>query len=121
MNWEIKKCADPRLGDFPAFEPICMDDRLSVRHIGQDVHIGHKDPKSRSLTSVELVSLCEVMLAFVDPSNYTLVVLRGCRRRPVRLRNAAASGMHRSWMRSRSRQRSSIPKLCHPMTKIIPT
>eukprot|EP00971_Amphidinium_carterae_P147627 2926003-Amphidinium_carterae.1 len=36
MNWERKKCADPRLGDFPAFEPSCMDDRLSVRHIGQE-------------------------------------------------------------------------------------
>eukprot|EP00971_Amphidinium_carterae_P048238 950100-Amphidinium_carterae.3 len=70
MKWERKKCADPRLGDFPAFEPICMDDRLSVRHIGQDVHIGYKDPRSRSLTSVELIQICEVMLALVDPKNY---------------------------------------------------
>eukprot|EP00971_Amphidinium_carterae_P006972 138129-Amphidinium_carterae.1 len=43
MRWEIKKCADPRMKDFPEFEPICMDDRSSVRHIGQEVHIGYKD------------------------------------------------------------------------------
>eukprot|EP00971_Amphidinium_carterae_P195590 3881424-Amphidinium_carterae.1 len=45
MKWKIKsdkKYADPRQGDFPEFEPICMDDRLSVRHIGQDVHIVRK-------------------------------------------------------------------------------
>eukprot|EP00971_Amphidinium_carterae_P351284 6492024-Amphidinium_carterae.2 len=45
MTWELKTCADPRLGDFPAFEPVCKDDRLSVKHFGQEVHIGHKDPR----------------------------------------------------------------------------
>eukprot|EP00971_Amphidinium_carterae_P015605 308237-Amphidinium_carterae.2 len=70
MTWKRKKCTDPQLGDFPAFEPVCKDIRLSVRRIGQEVHIGEKDPRSRSLTSAELVQICEVMLALVDPSCY---------------------------------------------------
>eukprot|EP00971_Amphidinium_carterae_P265556 5268115-Amphidinium_carterae.1 len=65
-----KQCADPRLGDFPSFEPICKDDRLSVRHIGQDVHIGFKDPRTRALSSTELIAICKVMLSLVDPMNY---------------------------------------------------
>eukprot|EP00971_Amphidinium_carterae_P267173 5300047-Amphidinium_carterae.1 len=70
MVWERKPCADPRLGDFPCFVPICKDDRLSVRHFGQEVHIGFKDPKTRALSSQELIAICEVMLSLVDPSNY---------------------------------------------------
>eukprot|EP00971_Amphidinium_carterae_P245956 4885320-Amphidinium_carterae.1 len=61
---------DPRKGDFPSFVPECRDDRLSVRHFGQEVHIGYKDPRSRALTSVELISICEVMLSLIHPSNY---------------------------------------------------
>eukprot|EP00971_Amphidinium_carterae_P114175 2262664-Amphidinium_carterae.1 len=70
MVWERKQCADRRLGDFPSFDPICKDDRLSVRHIGQDVHIGFKDPRTRALSSTELIAICEVMLSLVDPMNY---------------------------------------------------
>eukprot|EP00971_Amphidinium_carterae_P110619 2191120-Amphidinium_carterae.1 len=58
LRWEKKKCADPRY-DFPSFVPECRDDRLSVRTFGQEVHIGFKDPRSRALTSVELVSICK--------------------------------------------------------------
>eukprot|EP00971_Amphidinium_carterae_P349302 6490952-Amphidinium_carterae.2 len=70
LTWEKKPCADPRKLDFPEFEPVCKDIRLSVRCIGQEVHIGKKDPRSRSLTPTELIQICEVMLALVDPACY---------------------------------------------------
>eukprot|EP00971_Amphidinium_carterae_P338927 6476484-Amphidinium_carterae.1 len=50
LTWEKKPCADPR-----KLEPVCKNIKLSVRCIGQEVHIGRKDPRSRSLTSTELV------------------------------------------------------------------
>eukprot|EP00971_Amphidinium_carterae_P316452 6290285-Amphidinium_carterae.1 len=39
-------------------------------HIEQDVHIGFKDPRTQALSFTELIAICEVMLSFVDPTNY---------------------------------------------------
>eukprot|EP00971_Amphidinium_carterae_P015622 308385-Amphidinium_carterae.4 len=70
LTCEKKQCADPRKGDFPEFEPVCTDIRLSVKSMKQEALIGRKDPRSRALTSQEHIQFCEVMLALVDPSCY---------------------------------------------------